>query len=51
MDPTLAQLLQRLFADEQELDRLREQNRELQAAYTNLKNQLEANGAVSTELR
>lgn len=50
MDPTLTQLVRALFEAHQEVDRLRESNRQLQAAYTDIKSQLEAKGAVPAKL-
>lgn len=50
MDATLSQLVRALFEAHQEIDRLRQQTQTLQAAYTDIKNQLEARDAVSATL-
>lgn len=51
MDATLAQILRALVDAHQEIEKLRQQNGELQAAYTDIKSQLEAKGALPAAVR
>lgn len=51
MDPTLKQILTELVAVSQRLDAAQEQIRELQAAYTDLMQQLEERDALADSLR
>ena len=51
MDGTLKQLLAELVSVSQQLDAAREQIRQLQAAYTDLKQQLEVKDAVPPSVR
>lgn len=51
MDATLEQILTRLFSVTQELIQAQGQIRQLQADYTDIKNQLEAHDAVANTVR